>query len=261
MSETSLGPQFPWKQVSIGCVADVDVGGTPSTAIPIFWGGNIPWMSSGEVHQRRIYDVQGRITELGLRSSNAKLIDPPAVAIALAGQGKTRGTAALTLTRLCTNQSVALIKGRSETLDTVFLFHILDSRYEELRMRSSGGGRGGLSKAIIEAIPIALPEIDEQQKIAQVLDTIDNLITLTERHTAKLKQAKAGLLHDLLTRGIDENGELRDPIAHPERFKETAIGLIPSDWELQPFRKYTLSSAFGPRFSSDFYNEKALLHD
>jgi type I restriction enzyme S subunit len=91
----------PWPEMPLGDVATVVVGGTPSTDVPAYWGGDIPWMASGDVHQKRITDVEGRITSLGLRSSNATLVEPPSVAVALAGQGKTRGTAAKVLTRAC----------------------------------------------------------------------------------------------------------------------------------------------------------------
>jgi type I restriction enzyme S subunit len=56
------------------------------------------------------------------------------------------------------------------------------------------------------------------------------VIAQTSSLIAKLKQMKAGLLHDLLTRGLDENGELRDAIAHPEQFKDSPLGRIPKDW-------------------------------
>ena len=189
-------------------------------------------MSSGDVHQRRITDVQGRITVLGLQSSNAKVIPPPTVAIALAGQGKTRGTVALTLIPLCTNQSVALAKGHEHLLDTTYLFHALDARYEELRARSAGGGRAGLSKAIIEQIPLPLPPLPEQRRIAEILDTADEAIQATKRLIEKLKAAKQGLLHDLLTRGLDAEGRLRDPVAHPEQFVDSPLGRVPREWDV-----------------------------
>ena len=230
--------KHPWQEINLGSVSVVEVGGTPSTSISAFWSdGDIPWMSSGDVHQRRITEVSGRITKLGLQSSNTKLIQPPTVAIALAGQGKTRGTAALTLLPLCTNQSVALVKGQDGILDTTYLFHALDARYEELRPRSGGGGRWGVTKRNISANPIPLPPIPEQQRIAEILDTIDEAIAHTSSIIAKLKQIKAGLLYDLLTRGLDENGELRDAIPsvsaaiiHPEQFKDSPLGRIPKDW-------------------------------
>lgn len=207
----------------------------------MFWGGTIPWMASGDVHLRRIHDVPGRITETGLRCSNATLINPPAVAVGLAGQGKTRGTVALILCSLSTNQSIALLRANGSDLRTDYLFHNLDHRYEELRARSSGGGRGGLSKAILEAVPIDLPPINEQQRIATILDTLDTAIRETEALIDKLKAVKQGLLHDLLTHGIDANGQLRPPQSdEPQLYKESPLGWIPSEWEV--FRLDTVAA-------------------
>lgn len=75
------------------------------------------------------------------------------------------------------------------------------------------------------------PPLSEQRRIAEILDTLDETIRKTERLIAKLQQAKQGLLHDLLTRGIDDKGELRDPERHPEQFKDSVLGRIPKDWE------------------------------
>ncbi|MBK8936883.1 MAG: restriction endonuclease subunit S [Polyangiaceae bacterium] len=76
------------------------------------------------------------------------------------------------------------------------------------------------------------PPLPEQRQIAAILDTLDDAIRKTEQIIAKLKQVKQGLLHDLLTRGIDDNGELRDPERHPEQFKDSALGRIPKGWEV-----------------------------
>lgn len=61
-----------------------------------------------------------------------------------------------------------------------------------------------------------MPSLPEQRRIADTLDTLGDAIHQTERLIAKLRQMKRGLLHDLLTRGLDDNGELRDPERHPE---------------------------------------------
>jgi restriction endonuclease S subunit len=199
-----------WADTDIGEHADIVLGGTPSTQIAKYWGGEIRWMSSGDVNGRFVDDVPGRITVDGLRSSNATLVEPPAVAVALAGQGKTRGTAALVRTELSTNQSVALLKGRVGQLHTGFLFHNLDARYEELRRSSSGGGRGGLSKKILSSLPLHLPPIDEQRHIAEILDTADEAIRFTERLIAKLAWARAGLLGDVVSRYFPGTGLIRE---------------------------------------------------
>ena len=77
----------------------------------------------------------------------------------------------------------------------------------------------------------------EQSLIAAVLDTVDEAIAKTEAVIAKLKQVRSGLLHDLLTRGLDENGELRDPIAHPEQFQDSPLGWIPKAWDALPLER------------------------
>lgn len=222
-----------WTKTSLGSVADVVVGGTPSTAIPTFWGGTIPWMASGDVHAKRVFDVPGRITEKGYAASNAKLVHPPTVALGLAGQGKTRGTAALINVELSTNQSIALIKPQPELADATYLYHNLDFRYDELRSSSAGGGRAGLSKGILEVLPLHLPPLPEQRRIAEILDTLDRTIESTHRIIEKLQATRQGLLHDLLTRGLDEHGQLRDPARNPELFKMTELGRLPREWEIK----------------------------
>lgn len=83
------------------------------------------------------------------------------------------------------------------------------------------------------------PESDQEQtRIAYVLDTIDEAIAQTEAVIAKLKQVRAGMLHDLLSYGLDEHGQLRDPIAHPEQFQDSPLGLIPRGWDAMPLGMY-----------------------
>jgi len=90
-----------------------------------------------------------------------------------------------------------------------------------------------ISLAQVQEIPLPSPPLPEQRRIAEILDTLDEAIRKTEQVIAKLQQMKQGLLHDLLTRGIDENGELRDPERHPEQFKDSPLGRIPRGWQVQ----------------------------
>ena len=75
---------------------------------------------------------------------------------------------------------------------------------------------------------------NEQSHIAAVLDTVDEAITKTEAVIAKLRQVRTSLLHDLLTCGLDEKGQLRDPVAHPEQFQDTPLGRFPREWIFEP---------------------------
>jgi len=197
-----------WKSVRLGELSEIVTGGTPSTEVPAFWGGDIRWMNSGDVHLKRIHDVDGRITQLGYASSNARLIPIGSVVIALAGQGKTRGTAAITECELCTNQSIGAILP-SEKHDSECLYYVLAMQYEKLRAASSGDGtRGGLSKKILEEYIVKLPvDIAEQQAIADLLGEQDAAIAALEAKREKYARIKEGMMRDLLTGKVRMKGE------------------------------------------------------
>ncbi len=120
-------------------------------------------------------------------------------------------------------------------LDSQFLGRVLrhPANVSSFRRLSQGltSDVWNLKFSRLRGLPILLPPLPEQRQIAAILDTVDDAIRRTEQIIAKLKQVKQGLLHDLLTRGIDENGELRDPVRHPEQFKDSALGRIPRGWE------------------------------
>ncbi len=99
------------------------------------------------------------------------------------------------------------------------------------------GALPSVNQRQIGDLEIDLPPLPEQHRIAEILDTLDEAIRKTEQVIAKLEQMKQGLLHDLLTRGVDENGELRDPVRFPEQFKESELGLIPRGWEVRRLGK------------------------
>ncbi|MGE4489051.1 MAG: restriction endonuclease subunit S [Kiritimatiellales bacterium] len=189
-----------WKTVKVKSFASLTAGGTPSTNQPEYWGGKIPWMSSGDLNLRRVFDVQGRITEKGLQNSSTKYIPKHSVLIGLAGQGKTRGTVAINEIELCTNQSVAAIMPDAKKVFYHFLYANLDSRYNELRRMSAGdGGRGGLNLSLLGKLTISLPSLEEQRAIAEVLSAADREIEALEKKLALWKEQKKYLLNNLVT--------------------------------------------------------------
>jgi len=107
------------------------------------------------------------------------------------------------------------------------------SSQKRLEQAVVGTTRAEISIGILKQLRLPLPPLPEQEHIAEILDTMDEAIAHTSSLIAKLKQMKAGLLHDLLTRGLDENGELRNAIAHPEQFKDSPLGRIPKAWEVR----------------------------
>src|SRR5574344_1978745 len=138
-----------WEQRKLGELAEIKTGGTPSTTVTDYWNPKeIPWLSSGEVNKKHIFSTDDKISKHGLEHSSATWISEKSVLIALAGQGKNRGTVAVNEIPLTTNQSIAGIEV-NKGLDYLFLFSNLDGKYNDLRMASSGDGtRGGLNKQL-----------------------------------------------------------------------------------------------------------------
>jgi type I restriction enzyme, S subunit len=198
-----------WEQEKIKNITTVKAGGTPSTAKKKFWGGKILWMNSGELNLKRVYDVENRITDLGLKNSSTRLIPEKCILIGLAGQGKTRGTAAVNYISLCTNQSIAAIYP-NHTFNTEFLYQNIDNRYDELRRLSTGdGGRGGLNLSIIGGIKVPIPSLPEQQKIADFLTAVDKRIELLEKKKTLLETYKKGVMQQIFSQELrfkDEDG-------------------------------------------------------
>lgn len=171
-----------WEQRKVSDVAKIIAGGTPSTKENSYWEPKeIPWLSSGEVHKKYITFTDDMISQIGMNNSSAKMVAKDSVLIALAGQGKTRGTVAINRIPLTTNQSIAAMTF-NENFIPEFVFYNLENRYDELRRMSSGdGSRGGLNKQLVGDIEIPYTEKKEQERIGSFFESLDRIITLHRR--------------------------------------------------------------------------------
>ena len=121
-------------------------------------------------------------------------------------------------------------------IDRSILFHVLQASVAEMNKRTHGSTMKHIKRGELREFFISIPvAADEQRKIASMLDSLDSAIVETEVVIAKLRAVKHGLLHDLVTRGIDANGELRLPQAEaPHLYKESPLGWIPMNWQVAP---------------------------
>lgn len=164
-----------WKKGSIGSFAKCIAGATPSTSNRSYWeNGTIPWLSSGEVANGRIFNTEKKISILGYDNCSTKLVPAHTILIAMAGQGKTRGTVGITEISLCTNQSICSILS-NETVNVDFIYYQLRHLYNELRSISNGdGGRGGLNLKIIQAFKLILPPKGLQDVFAKKIHSVES---------------------------------------------------------------------------------------
>ena len=145
-----------------------------------------------------------------------------------------------------------------------FIYHWIMNeelrRKAEARMTGSAGQRR-VPASFLGEFKVPFPPLPEQRRIAEILDTIDEAIQKTEALILKLKAMKQGLLHDLLTRGLDKNGKLRDPKAHPEQFKDSLLGMIPKEWKVISIDEIAshVGSGLTPRGGSEVYKTSGIM--
>jgi len=200
-----------WETKKIGEICDLMTGGTPSRSHPeYFSNGSIKWLVSGDIHKGEIFDCEGRITEAGFKSSNAKFLPLNSVLIALNGQGKTRGTVALLRTLATCNQSLVSISPRNPLqLLPEFLFYNLHGRYEEIRKLTSDADndRRGLNMPIIRNIEVSFPPLPEQQRIVRILDEAFTGIAVARANAEKNLQNAREVFESFLDQVFKQHKE------------------------------------------------------
>jgi type I restriction enzyme, S subunit len=156
----------------------------------------------------------------------------------------------------CIGRGLGAVLAKPGVADDVFLLHAIEANLEFLHRRSQGSTFLAIGSKDLFSLPAPAPELATQRRIAEILTTLDETIEQTEALIAKMQQVKAGLMHDLFTRGVTPDGQLRptrDQV--PDLYKESPLGWIPKEWEVCSWGQVTASWAMGPRFSAEEYSE------
>ena len=163
-----------WLVVSLGEIAlKVYSGGTPQANNPKYYGGDIPWLRTQEVRFVDIFDTEMRITPAALSNSSAKWI--PANCVIIAISGATAGRSAINKIPLTTNQHCCCFEINPEKANYRYVFHWVSCQYQEIKALGQGA-RADLNTSIIKNYPIALPPLEEQNRIVEILDKFDALV-------------------------------------------------------------------------------------
>jgi len=144
----------------------------------------------------------------------------------------------------------------NSTIEKRFLKYLLEHKIEDLSKEAHGSTMKHITRSFLLNFRVTYPKSKlEQRKIAEILETIDNAIEKTDKIIEKYKRIKQGLMQDLLTKGIDENGQIRSEETH--RFKDSPLGRIPEEWEVVELGKLcilitkgTTPTTYGFNFTS-----------
>ena len=222
-----------WIESRLDQLADISSGGTPSRDVDEYWDGDIPWVTPTDITACRgniVLETVDRITKKGLLNSSAKLL--PQGTILLTSRA-TVGIPRIAGKAVTTNQGFKNLLPLPQ-VDGKFLFYQLQRQRGAFERYAAGSTFPEINKKDTARVLIPHPADKAlQEKIASVLSCIDTAIEKTEALIAKHQQIKVGLMHDLFTRGVLPNGQLRPSRSEaPELYQETAIGWIPMDWRL-----------------------------
>lgn len=186
-----------WHIYELGQHITTFSGGTPSRAISIYYGGNIPWIKSGDLNKGRIKSVDEYLSNEGLKNSSAKIVEPGTLLLAL--YGATAGITAFTDIKAAINQAILAIEPINSTYDKYFLDNWFKNQKEQIIYTYCQGGQPNLSAELVKSLLVKTPSRSEQRKIASILSTWDEAISKTQQLIAQLQKRNKGLMQQLLT--------------------------------------------------------------
>lgn len=182
--------------IRFGNIFDVEVGATPKRSVPEYWNGNINWVSSGEVKFQSINNTEEMITENGLQNSSTNVQPIGTVLLAMIGEGKTRGQAAILNIPAAHNQNTAAILVSKTPCNPKYIYHYLNLNYENTRRVGSGNNQKALNKERVRAIRFPFVSFEKQNIIVKeiesrlsVCDSIEKTIDTALQEAEALRQS------------------------------------------------------------------------
>lgn len=160
-------------RVKLGDIFEIGSGGTPSKSHPEYYGGNIPWVKTGDLKNEYLYEVEDFITEEGLNNSSAKMYEADTVLIAM--YGATIGATSILKMNACANQACASFK-KNEQVIPEYLYYFLRSQKEKFVKDGVGGAQPNISVGYLKKVEMELPSLEEQKVIVDILDKISDVV-------------------------------------------------------------------------------------
>jgi len=185
-----------WLERTLGEIAELGFGATPSRGVPRFWAGDAtghPWATIADMRQDPVVDTAESITDAALAANRGRLVPAgtPLMSFKL-----TIGRVARAGRPLFTNEAIVSIRGRPTMADSDWLYHALPG-IAAAGVTDNAVKGATLNKAKLLKLSVSVPPLAEQRRIAEILDTIDEAIQTSERLIAKRSQIHDGLRREL----------------------------------------------------------------
>lgn len=160
----------------------------------------------------------------------------------------------------CIGRGLGAVLARPGIADDAFLHYAIEVNVDFLHRRSQGSTFLAIGSKELSSLPIPSQPITTQRRIAEILSTLDEAIEQTEALIAKHQQIKAGLMHDLFTRGVIPDGHLRPTREQaPDLYKESPLGWIPKEWEVKQLRDLTIKIADRDHTTPEYVDDGVIM--
>lgn len=223
-------------------------GLTPLRSNNDFWNnGTIPWLKTEQLGEKYVYETNEHISEKALEETSIKLNKKNTLTIAMYGEGKTRGSVSILKNEMATNQACCNIYLDDKKADYEYVYYFLKTQYDNLRNLSSGV-RKNLNSNDIKNFKINIPKcIEEQNKIANILSTLDSKIELNNKINKEL-EIMAKTLYDYWFVQFDfpnENGKPYKSSGGKMVYNQELKREIPEGWEVKKLYEIILKTGTG----------------
>ena len=187
-----------WIKTTLGDISEWSSGGTPKRGNLEYYGGNIPWIKTGDLNNNIVFEVKEYLTEKGLKNSSAKIF--PKGSVGLAMYGATIGKTGIFGIDAATNQACAVATPYFEM--NKFLHYFLKSQKQNFIDKGKGGAQPNISQTVIKAHVINLPPLPEQKRIVEKLDKLFNQLEIIKANLDNIPLLLNDFRQQVLTKAV-----------------------------------------------------------
>lgn len=211
---------------------EIGSGTTPPSSSDEWYGGDIPWITTGELREKEIFSTVKNITRETLRKFPT-LRKYPKGSVAIAMYGATIGRLGILGIEATTNQACCVLT-KSDVIDNKYLYYWLQAFRQDIVNLASGGGQPNINQEVVASLKISSPDLSGQEKIANFLDhetaKIDTLIEKQQQLIKLLKEKRQAVISHAVTKGLNPDAPMKDSGVE-------WLGEVPEHWEIRAISK------------------------
>lgn len=221
-----------WKEYTLYDLVEIIGGGTPKTTVEEYWNGDINWISVKDFNGDRKYieNTEKTITELGLNKSSTKLLKEKDIVISARG---TVGALGVIKKPMAFNQSCYGLRAKENLVNSDFLYYLIKNSIAKLKSNTHGSVFSTITRDTFKCINIKIPNLQEQEKIADILSSLDDKIELNNEMNKTLEEMAQSIFKRWFVDFEFPNEDGQPYKSSGGEMVESELGMIPKGWEVK----------------------------